>query len=200
MGTILWSPWLGPSLTCSPSSLPQPPPFPANPGGAGRGGGYFSGRPAPPGSQSGLCLRQPEAQSSGRGLGLGPAGGQSLGEGPGQKWHPRGQAGAGARAQSWPFLALSLTRESETGRVKLAGWANAAPPPTSWLSWALGCWKLQGALSGRMSSHHPQCSLPLTSSSTEMWEPHQINVPHPVPTSRVRESFSPRKTVKRRVG
>ena len=70
------------------------------PGGARMGGGGPAARPAPPGSQSGLCLRQPGAQRSRRGPGLG--------RGPGQvgrevQWHRRGPGPGGARdgAQRW---------------------------------------------------------------------------------------------------
>lgn len=46
------------------------------PGGARRGGDSPAARPAPQGSQSGFCLRQPGAQRSGRGPGLGRGLGQ----------------------------------------------------------------------------------------------------------------------------
>lgn len=79
-------------------------------GGALRGGGGPTAKPAPTGSQSGLCLLQPGAQRNGKG--------PSLGQGPGQErrevhWHRRGPGpglgGAGAGAQLQLLLALCLS-------------------------------------------------------------------------------------------
>lgn len=82
-----------------PAHLSESPPTPALPGKslAGQRGGGAAG-PAPPGSQSGLCLLQPGAQRSHRGPGLGLARADSgPGAGPGKEGGTKAPEGAGPR-------------------------------------------------------------------------------------------------------
>ena len=125
---------LSPPQSCatappSPSLPLHPRPSRQIPGGARMGGGGPAARPASPGSQSGLCLRQPGAQRSRRGPGLG--------RGPGQvgrevQWHRRepGPGGAGVRAQLrlLPALCPALGNwESGPGRAASSGKGRSAP-------------------------------------------------------------------------
>lgn len=67
----------GPAQPPTPSLSPFAPALPSKSlAGARRGGDSPAARPAPPGSQSGFCLRQPGAQRSGGGPGLGRGLGQ----------------------------------------------------------------------------------------------------------------------------
>lgn len=85
-------------------------------------------RPAPPGSQSGLCLRQPAAQRSLRGPGLGQGpdqGGKEV------QWHRRGPGPGGERARlssGSSQLSVVLGGTRNRPEVKPPGWAKAAPP------------------------------------------------------------------------
>lgn len=125
----------------------ESPPTPALPGKslAGlRGGGGPAARPAPPGSQSGLCLRQPGAQRSHSGPSLGSARADSgPGAGPGKEGDTVAPEGAGLRppaghrAQFGFLLALcSSLRSKKWGPVRTASLVKGFPALTAWSDWS----------------------------------------------------------------
>lgn len=111
-------------------------PTPALPGKslAGLRGGGAAG-PAPPGSQSGLCLRQPGAQRSHRGPGLGLARADSgPGAGPGKKGGTKAPEGARPRLR-WDaehnsgYAWLSVPESKKWGPDLAASLVKGSPAP-----------------------------------------------------------------------
>lgn len=82
------------------------------PGGSRRGGGGPARRPAPPGSQSGLCLRQPGAQRSRRGPGLS----RGPGRGGEEVQRHRRRPGTGRAAAGDPLRLRPTLRPASDGR------------------------------------------------------------------------------------
>lgn len=119
-----------------PAHPSESPPTPALPGKslAGLRGGGAAG-PAPPGSQSGLCLRQPGAQRSHRGPGLGLARADSgPGAGPGKEGGTKAPEGAGRRPRrdaehSSGYSWLSVPEGKKWGPDLAASLVKGSPAP-----------------------------------------------------------------------
>lgn len=100
-----------------------------------RGGGGPAAGPAPPGSQSGLCLRQPGAQRSHRGPGLGLARADSgPGAGPGKEGGTKAPEGAGPRLRrdaehSSGYSWLSVPESKKWGPDLAASLVKGFPAP-----------------------------------------------------------------------
>lgn len=143
----------------------ESPPTPALPGKslAGlRGGGGPAAGPAPPGSQSGLCLRQPGAQRSHRGPGLGLARADSgPGAGPGKERGTKAPEGAGPRPRrdtehSSGYSWLSVPESKKWGSRSSCQFGQGLSS-SSWSGWTLGPGPLLFECRG-ISFHHPPLS------------------------------------------